>query len=70
MNHTRYTIQFEAVASGRFRAPPLTRLKGLLKTSLRAWGLRAVSVTEHPAPDPAPATGQAPGQATPTEGRP
>lgn len=44
----RYTIQFEPVQSARFRAPPVCRLKGLLKTSLRAWGMRVVSAREEP----------------------
>lgn len=42
----RYVIAFEPVRSGRFRSPPICRLKGLLKTSLRGWGLRAVAVRE------------------------
>jgi hypothetical protein len=46
----RYTITLEPVASGRFQAPPIARLKGLIKSAGRAWGLRVVTASEHPAP--------------------
>jgi hypothetical protein len=62
MNRTpRYHLELEPVASARFRAPPLASLKGLLRTSLRAWRLKAVRVTEHPAPaKPKPLTPSSP----------
>ena len=41
---TRYCIVFEAM-EGRW-APPICRLKGLIKSAGRAWKLRVVSVTE------------------------
>jgi hypothetical protein len=37
-------------ASGNWQAPPLLRFRALLKTALRGYGLRAVSVREIPPP--------------------
>jgi hypothetical protein len=56
---TRYHLELEP-APGNWRTPPLLRLRALLKAALRAYGLRAVIVSEHAAP-PAPSAPPAQG---------
>jgi hypothetical protein len=42
-----WTITFTAIP-GRWQAPPIARLRALLKASLRAWGMRCIDC--RPAP--------------------
>jgi len=59
MKHrTRYYLELEPIP-GNWQAPPLARLKAMLKAAKRAWGLSCVSVRESaPEPPAPPATEQ------------
>jgi hypothetical protein len=50
MTQPRYHLELEAMP-GNWQAPPVARLRGLLKQAKRAWGMRCVRVTETPAPE-------------------
>jgi hypothetical protein len=55
MSRQRYHLILEALP-GNYQAPPLVRLRGLIKCAKRAWGYRLVSITEHkPEPETYPA---------------
>jgi hypothetical protein len=43
MNHPRYHLELEPVASDRYQAPPEKRLARLLKCMLRAYGWRCTA---------------------------
>jgi hypothetical protein len=44
-----YVLTIEA-AKGSWRTPPIQRLRGLLKTMLRAWGFRCTNIATRDEP--------------------
>lgn len=42
----RFEITFEPMRDARFRATAMQRVRGLIKSAGRAWGLRVVNIRE------------------------